>query len=236
MKIVQAVKFASSESKKAILIFYGALYAIFIISFTLSKLYDMEFSFGGIDISSSIFVFVLGLNSFKDNFSFYLTNGLSRKTIYISNQLYCLAIAFVMSFVDCMTNIITSSLTINSGLFNVLYRNNGRSFSYWLWSAFAYLFFLALGLSISMLFYRLSKLMKFVVYFGVPVFIFIVLPILDLFFFGDSVRKFFAKYIPIILGINTGNPYVAVVSFIVMTGILILLQFLMLRRAVLKES
>jgi len=88
-----AVKYRFYDYWKALLIFYIVIAASLVFMFVFSALTrdNPEFrgSVQGLEIASVIFLFVLGLNSFKDVFMMFMQNGISSLRHYGGNRQYC---------------------------------------------------------------------------------------------------------------------------------------------------
>lgn len=87
-----------------------------------------------------------------------------------------------------------------------------------------------LGLVVTMIYFRLNKLGKIVVS-SIPFIIIIVL---------DNIPKHnsdkIVEFIGNIFGINNKNPYMAILIFIIISILLIAIQYLLIRRAVADKS
>ena len=83
-----AMIYQISEMKKPLLIYYAIIFFLLLASFLTTEVFLHISANGttinGIEISSMIFIFVCGLNSFKEPFRMFLQNGLSRKTLFLS--------------------------------------------------------------------------------------------------------------------------------------------------------
>lgn len=68
-----------------------------------------NFSVGGMESVTIITLFIVGLNSFKEDFKFYSANGVSRKTFFLGNLSAIGLISIILAVID----------TLNSLLFRV---------------------------------------------------------------------------------------------------------------------
>jgi quinol-cytochrome oxidoreductase complex cytochrome b subunit len=106
-----------------------------------------------------------------------------------------------------------------------------------LWSSFLYISVLVLGFLIATLYYRLSKVLKYVVSIGVPVFFLMILPILDTTLAEGNIYKTIITFMLFIFGKTTNgfNPYYTIISSLAISIILFVISYLLLRRATIKD-
>ena len=122
MKLYAITKYQFMESKKSLLIFYGILFSILLLttsSFTLFGSGTAEVR--GTEMASAIFIFVVGLNSFRANFLFSQANGVSRKTQFKGFLLAILLIAGLMAVIDTIYTHLFSSLVPYLSFFSMIY-------------------------------------------------------------------------------------------------------------------
>lgn len=193
MKFKVSLKYFLSDIKKALLIYYSIIYVILIATVILQLIFKPKGSgyMGGIEMSSVVFIFVVGLNSFKGNFKMLLANGVSRNTMFKSVLTGIAPLAGFMALVDSINGAIVSSIINYKPMFMQLYhaRYAGMPPEFstqllsmaegFLWMFFTYAAMAMLGFLITTLYYRMNKAVKLAVSIGVPVFLFVVLPILD---------------------------------------------------------
>ncbi|NFN88158.1 hypothetical protein FDF31_12255 [Clostridium sporogenes] len=154
---------------------------------------------------------------------FLLEQNISRK------KLRSLALG-VNLFIICPTNFDTLYGKVVYGVNNnwdfMLNHSVVTSFETYLWTFAVYVFLFMLGLVITMIYFRLNKLGKIVVS-SIPFIIIIVL---------DNIPKHnfdkIVEFIGNIFGINNKNPYMAILIFIIMSILLIAMQYLLIRNAV----
>lgn len=88
----------------------------------------------GLEVSAFIFLFVIGLNTFKENFGMFLQNGVSRKTIFAGKLLSTCAVCAIMAVV---LEVLASLAKLGSGyrdiqlgtLYEMLYSDRMASIS-----------------------------------------------------------------------------------------------------------
>lgn len=197
MNILASYRYQMADHKNAILIFYLILIglslisgSIFVVSNTGNTADDV--GYGGSEMVSLIFLFVVGLCTFKEIFFLFLQNGVSRKTLFAGKLLTIASIALIMSAVDTALFLLTKGAMALTGnekyiftFYDALYGANDVSGPVMLqvksffFEFFLALFVMAFGYFITILFYRLNNIGKILVGAGVPVFLLFGLPLLD---------------------------------------------------------
>lgn len=247
MSVRSAVKYQIDESKKPLVIFYSIIYAIMIISIlsinTLSG-NEAQVRIGGLEAASMIFIFIAGLNSFKETFRMFLQNSLSRKTLFISFVLSIISVSAFMALIDSINAIIAGSITRYQSAFMQLYgqRYTGNSSNIqmiiegFLWYTFAYLFLAMLGYFITILYYRMNSVMKLVVSIGVPSLFIIILPYIDGTFAGGAIFNAIGSFFKTAWGYRNGfNPYYSIVTCTLLSAVFAGFSYLLIRRATIKD-
>lgn len=236
------------DHKKAVQIYYFVLVCVVIMMFVNSgDIVSSESLMQGFDLITVIFLFVMGLCSFKENFGMLLQNCVSRKTVFIGRIMTTLSIAFGMAVIDRVFMIIC----------NLLFSRNGTAFVRDLYAAFystkidnvseftglvsgfalsfcLYLCILTLGYVITILFYRLGKGGKIALGVGVPVTYTILLPFVDSRFFHGKLGEMFEIFIDFAFGITAVKPQNLMISSLLLAAIVSILIWLLMRKAVLK--
>lgn len=249
MHAKKVAKYTISSMKKSIAIFYSIFISICILLIILSKITEGNVSSSGVEMSSAIFIFIAGLNIFKENFYFTKSNNISRKSYFLGTILSMLPIAGFMSIIDIIINRIYNLFikcptnydmifTEFSGadLFtnvNWVQNNDIKTiFNTFLFQASVYLMLFGLGFVITMIYYKCNKLMKTVVSIA-PVMLIILLNVFA-FSFPFMAGKV-GKFLLYILGFEPRNPYVAITTFIILFMILAAIAYSLIRKMVIKE-
>lgn len=243
MRLAPAFKYKLNSVKWAVVIFYIALYALYIFQI-LSKLLSgrIGFQISGIELASVIFLFVVGLNSFRSDFHLFTANGISRRTMFVSFIAMTVVLSIGMAAIDTINSIILSQIIeyqpIVLRFFAVRY--NGLGFALYsegfLWMVFSYIASLMLGFLITTAYYRMNKPLKMILSIGVPVFFIFILPVIDEQLFSGEISRAIINCVTFCLGIKSHSPYVAMASYIVFAIILGILGYLLMRRATVKLS
>jgi len=247
MRLKSVLKYNISETIRSMLVFYGVMVAVlvfFVVSMGVVMIKSDGVSFaGGAEMASAIFLFVLGLNSFKQNYLFLSSNGITRKAQFYGFLISSLPVVAVMGAIDtAYGNILGEFINYNamfSQMYNGFVLDTPKPFILligFVWSAALYLFAITLGYFITTLYYRMSKLLKIIISVGVPMLFFTVLPGIDSVVTGGKIYGWMGELFISLAGLKNGsNPFVAVISLLIASAILAGLAFLLVRKAPVKE-
>jgi len=244
MRLKSVVKYNISEKKYSILIFYGVIVAIMaLIACSQIFLTQENSQSSGFEFPTIIFLFVIGLNSFKQNYLFLSTNGITRKEQFYGFLISSIPIVIVMGAIDTVFGNLSMEVVNYDSLFNMIYKGwvieTAKPLIIlmtFVWSMAVYLFAIVLGYSITTLYYRMSKLMKIIVSIGVPALFFNILPIIDAVVTDGKVFGWFGEVFTLLAGLKNGyNPLIGIISLFLGTLVLAGLAFLLVRRVPVKE-
>ncbi|AEY67290.1 hypothetical protein [Clostridium sp. BNL1100] len=239
MRLKTTSKYIFSDIKNSVLIFYLiiALLTIFFSSVTS----EGNSSFNGIEMISAIFLFVVGLNSFRKNYLFLMSNGVPRRTQFKSFFLAAIPVTVGMAVIDRALVAIFNRITNYNTLYGMLYQDktqsNGNIVISLLWSITLYMCAITLGYFITLGYYRMNKIQKICVSIGVPAFFILVLPYIIYNFCSTSTVNWVYNGITTMFGV-TGSygPISAVAVFLVSTILLSVLSYLLIRKAPIKDN
>jgi hypothetical protein len=202
---------------------------------------QIQGSIQGLELASAIFLFVLGLNSFTDVFKMFMQNGISRKTMFISQIASTLVISSVMALIDTVLSLISKSISVvndgiySAGMLEMLYDiridSIGGFIISFLLCYFMYISLTAVGYLITTLYYRMNKTQKIIVSIGVPALLFVILPVVDTLLFKGVLFTGVAK----ISGALLINPFMCMLSCFILFGIFMVLSWMLVRKAVVKN-
>ena len=239
MKVKASFRYMVQDTLGGVAWFYGIFLALYLVTFILVATKGGNGSFNGAEIASAIFLFVMGLNSFKEYFGMLLQNGVSRKTMFVARLLAFGATSLLMAVLNLLFLAVLPLLPSINGfsLFNLVYNVSGPSAVVLglLFNFALYLLFLLVGFCLTTLFYRLNKVGKVAVGAGVPVLLTIVLPAIDTLLFKNAIGHFVGRSLVAALGLKTNQPLVAVLSFLVLSAIFGLFSWLLVRRAIVRS-
>ena len=250
MNIKVAIKYQINEYIKSIKIFYLVVVLVIALFGVLIK-FSSSSNFagiGGIEGSATIFLFILGLNSFKETFLLMLQNGTTRKSMFIGRLITILATSTFMAIVDRfivniggLLNNVSERFYIE-GLYENIFFERSESLHIVVMNLEAILITIGIyiaamiaGYFITTLYYRMGKMLKVAVSIGVPSSIMIVLPVLDVVAFKGKISVALGKFFGFVFGGKTGNPYNLLLSCAVFTVVAVGLSWLLVRKAVEKK-
>ncbi len=242
MRLTPALKYQLSGFKWPVIIYYYVIYALLITIGVYQAIYQGRsfMSFGGFDGASIIFLFVVGLNSFKSSFHMFAANGVSRRTMFLSFIAASGMICAGMALIDSINALVIRQFVYYEPMVMQLFASRyvGGGFMLFaegfLWMFFSYAASIMLGYFITTAYYRMNRPLKLIVSIGVPVLAFIILPILDNVLFDQFLTTAFRNIAAFCSGQSTGSPYVAMVSNAAIAAIAGYLSYLLARRATVK--
>lgn len=250
MKLKSTYRFQLSEYKKPISIFYFVVLCLFALTVIIAfNTRDSESSNNGVELSTSIFLFVCGIVGYKDTFGMMVQNSVSRKTMFVSRLLATGTIALFMAVVDMILGTImkgvekSDSLNFTTtSLIEMFYPKQAEELNGFLFAvltvvilAFMYLAAISVGYFLANLFYRLNKTGKVIMAVSLPVSIVFLLPIIDEVFAKGKITKWIIDFVDFTLGVTKNQPMYAVLSFTIVFAVFSGLSWLFLRRAVVKD-
>lgn len=227
----------------------GVFYSIVIIAIANLSILTVKFggSTSGLEFATMIFLFVCGLNSFKENFYFAQGNNISRKCFITGVITAIFPIAIFMAIIDISINRVMNLFTVSPTLYDLFYSTtkpltfdvikNGwiqsnsteTLINTVLLAAIMYVLSYVLGLVINMVYYRSNVFVKILISLVPPVLIF------SAGIIGDGTGYYFLEFIKEIFGINNGNSSLALLSFVVLVIILGCTSKILINEATIKE-
>ncbi|WP_099203722.1 hypothetical protein [Scatolibacter rhodanostii] len=251
MKIKSTYKFYLRTMMISAAMYYGITVAIMLsgeafIKIAASGNDDVTFS-NSTTIGSPIFAFVWGILIFTTYIKFMLQNGVSRKTMFCTGVLSIFSLSTIMGILDMILALLFNKIRSGSqssevSLFSMIYKNEmpvsqftfGDIVSNVLWTFALTIFLGFLGTLIGLVFYRLSKLGKIIVGVGLGGGILILLPVIEATMTKGAIVKAIGRFFLFVFGLQDTsgpNPYIWVISSLVICVVLITLSFLLVRRA-----
>ncbi len=253
MNLRASYRYQLADHKKSILVFYLVIFCIYAlmgisIAMILRGNGEAYGSITGLEISTMVFLFVTGLNTFKENFGMLTQNGISRRSLMVGRLFVMLTVCLFMTLLDRVWyfcgvwfhNIFGD--IINTQLFMDMIYNRAKDVSrVWLhveslaFNFAIYFAAMSVGYLITVVFYRLSKIWKTILGAGLPIFFLILLPIIDMQFFQGLISNHVWNFCLKVFGVASGNPMYAVASFLVISAVTLTGAWLVMRRAPLHE-
>lgn len=254
MNLRASYRYQLADHKKSILVFYLVVFCIYlltavaVIAISHYGNGDISGSMSGMESAALIFLFVSGMNSFKENFGMLTQNGVSRRSLLVGRIFVMATVCLFMVLVDKVWYFITVGMSgifknvIDTSLFMDMFYNRSAVLSPFglhmeslVFNFASYFMAMCLGYLVTVIFYRMSKLGKLIIGVGVPVLFLIVLPIVDTLLCKGLINYHVSNFIVRMLGLNVGNPMYAVGSFFVVSAITLAASWLVMRRAPLHE-
>jgi hypothetical protein len=242
MRFAPAFKYQLSANKWPLIVYYIVIYALMAIilmvrAFATQSSFTM---FGGLDGATAIFLFVVGLNSFKSKFHMFVANGISRKTMFLSFIASAAVICVGMAVIDSINAFILSqfvnyqSTILQQFSLHFAGRLSAVHTEGFLLMCFANMAAIMLGYFITTAYYRMNKPLKLLVSIGVPLMLLFILPMLDSLLFNHWLANTAAAIAAFCSGQSTGSPFVQMACHAVSIVIYAGLAYLLARRATVK--
>jgi len=259
MQTKASFRYQLNDLKKPVMVYYLviALVMIFLflgiglvvsVSENSGSISSTSSGFSGLEFGTIIFLFVCGLNSFREAFRMLIQNGSSRRTIFTGRILVFLSVSAGMALINAVILMVGKFLASKkdtfsfSGIYELMYPGRagesmlqmyGKGF---LLNVSMYLAVIALGYFITIAYYRMNKAAKIAVSIGVPALFIYGLPILDATVTHGAISAVIWKFLHFAFGFDNGeNAYFAVVTCLLTACIFAALSWLMMRRAVIKD-
>lgn len=248
MTSFKLAKYNIKSSLKSIMIFY-LIFITVITSVVIINKTSGGIGSSGIEFSSVIFLFVIGLNSFKENFYFSQANNISRENYFKSMVITILPIALGMSIIDLVINRVYNVFVASPTIYDMAYGSSLYSYinvETWTQSniiqtlfgtvIFLFAFYIvafAVGLLVTMIYFKCNKIMKILVILS-PLFFQAILGIVV--YISPEFEGKSEIFIENILGINTRNSYAAALTFICLFLITMGFVYLLVRKAIVKRD
>ena len=251
MKSLKVAKMNIENVMKSAVIYYSIFIVIIIGLCTINYINNINSTMSGLEFATIIFLFVCGLNSFKSNFYFVKSNGVSRKTFIKGLLISSLPIALSMSIIDIVINRLNNIFVKNPTLYDMAYGNlvgvigdiyNGgwiqsNSFSTIINTIlFQFTFCLLayiVGIVINMIYYRSNRYVKVLV--SVIPIAFIIFSS-NLYMINFTLMMQINEFFDYIFGFNPVNVFACILTFLVGCVVLSGIAFLLIRKAVIKEK
>lgn len=241
MKLKPSVKYHLYGIKPTIIIFYIVVAILSIASMIISFiLKDSDSTFGGIAASSMIFLFVIGICSFYEVFKMFSQNGLTRHELWKSFLIASVIVSVIMSTIDLLL-LLVLSLIINAKslvmMLSSVYLSNSilQIINTYFLQILFYTLVLSIGYFVRLIYYRMNKIGVISLSVGVPVFLFIVLPILSAYYNLEPIFEAFFSFLGSIM--NPDKFYgltMVYVFFLVLLAITAFINKLLIKKAVVK--
>lgn len=241
MNFLPSWKYQLDGMKWPLIIFYTVIAALLIlmgVSMSIAIREGNQFTVGGLEMASVVFIFICGLNSFKAAFHMLSANGVSRKTMFVSFLAVLGTVAAGMAVIDSTISLLMRSVGEYHPGFMQMYGIESYSTSAVLtgvlWMFCTNMAAGMAGYLLTTLYYRMNKPVKLLVSIGVPVLLLFVWPIADWALFRGAVSIALTRFTGWAFGFMDGNPFRGIVTNVLLVLIFVALSFAALRRAPVK--
>jgi hypothetical protein len=252
MNLKSVVKYQIMDGRIAIPVFYLVMFSIMVLfSISVSGLGEGTFTtISGLEMATIIFLFVVGLNAFRETFRMMMQNGVSRKTMFKGYIITVLILSIGMSLINAVllwvgkAMVATKDNVFYRSLFEQLYEMRYAGNTGGIQPVLEELMFMIclsgaammFGYFITTLYYRLNKAGKIAVSISVPGILIVGLPIFDAVVTGGMIYRAFWRFVAFALGLLSGpNPYYAMVSSLLAVALFAAFSWMLVRRAVIKD-
>ncbi|EPY2278059.1 hypothetical protein ACXAT3_002811 [Clostridium sporogenes] len=236
-------KYQLMSSIRSTLIYYSILIGILILTLILKFTSPGSNSeVNGIEIATAIFIFIVALNSFKSSFYFSQGNNISRKSFIIGTIKFGIIMVSVLSLIDVIINRVLNIFMSCPTIFDIIYgqvsygvnasweltlnRSISNLFGTYVWTFALYVVIFMIGLLITMIYFRLNKLGQIIVSCS-PVILSIAINN-----FSHYICNEVWTFIENAFGTNSKNPYMAILTFIILSILAVTIQYLLIKKAV----
>lgn len=248
MRIKSAVRYQINDYIKQLGVYYIGMIGVTAFFSLLSIILGEAhlFSLGGFEFITSVFLFIIGLYSFKETFLMMLQNSISRKTMYISRLITILTASISMAVLDRLISIVgkivnkTNDRVVITSLYDMMYEPRKSmvntvafNFEAILVFAFVYTTVLLTGYLVAVIYYRMNRALKIAVSIGFPATILVVFPLLDMMVFDGKLYRLFGKVFRFVF--NENNPYNLLLTCLLIIIVFVGLCWLLIRKAVEKR-
>ncbi len=240
-----ALRYDLKASLRSIGIFLLVMVLVWLLNFVLAAIFSGSGAYSnGFEMAAAIYVLVAGILSVREDLRFFLQNGRGRPTVFLAQLVIALFTAAVLAVAGSLLMVIFGFATrlldpqlAFSSLYGLLIGSADGGGIGSVVQMMGYIFLVCLpafffGMTVSLIYYRLSKLGKVVFSFAVPAVLLVGLP----FLIGSNpaiANAFIAFFQHIYETLRTPMALLAAFS-LVASPILALGSWLLLRRAPIK--
>lgn len=209
MKLKSNYKYLVCQSGKSYLIFFGVLLAILHIGLFITVSLDSTGGISGMEMATVAYMVVSGMVIYRESFLVSLQNGISRKTFFIASILTFITISIIASAGDVVINLLGNTYEKNCDMiYDSMYEqffmsgfndenviNTPALSDYpkmFICDVIFYITASTIGLTISVILYRLSKALKIIIPIGflfLCQFLSFIIPYIDMKFFNSELMN-----------------------------------------------
>ena len=233
MKVKELFKWQMITATKSLCIYYGIIYVIYLLAWIMFAT-TKSTGVSGMDASSKLYCALFGLGIFIDTFKIALGNGVSRKTMLVTQLIMCSSISVFMTIMD-LGNRFLYALISNDTQFTMIgsMYPEASLISTILYTVSTYFMLGMIGYFIASLNNRLNKTGKFVVYISIGAVLIILIPLFASYLYETGPQWWlnFMNFASQVIQIILKSPYYAVGIALTFSAIAYLFSVLLVRRA-----
>jgi hypothetical protein len=213
-----------------IIVCFAVLLLHILISVAVIRLANTTGPAGTGDFIALLWVFIVGLIFFSPSFKYTISQGISRKTYFLSGSISIVMISAILAVLVTVIYVINLKVANVWMLYDLLYKDQGLS-GLVVWEFAALLFFGVLGWFIRLVYYVSNRNTKYIV--SVVPFVLVSLLILFNALADGGIGRAVLDFLKTVMGLSSGSPdpYIGMASLLIASVILGGPVFLLLRRA-----
>lgn len=245
MNLKPIVKYNINRLIKTIETFYKIIITMCIFIIIINKITGGEVTSSGIEAASVIFIFIIGLSFFKENFYFMKSNNITRKDFLYGMAIAIIPITIIMSIIDLLINRIYNIFISSPSMYDMIYTaiESNSNFiqdnslyaliSTMVFQVSLYLLAFSLGFLICILYYKSNKFMKILLSIS-PMLIIMIIGNIG-FYYNEAFMNLMS-FLGVILGLESNNSNFASLTFIILYIILMQLIRLLIKKIEIKQG
>lgn len=239
MNIKRVIHYQLFDLGKAFLIYYFIILSIILLGGGVVIISSGNATFNGTGFSSTVFCFIAGLCMFREYFYLFSQNGVSRKTTYIGTLSSITLLSALISIIEVLFVYLSRLFPSDRirfihfmDIFTQVTASSSLALQILLDLILTFLIIItcfSAGYLIAVLFYRSSKILKIGIAAGLPVLLFLGLPLLAYIFPEAAARC--GKLLMTISGLESGNPLIAMLTLVITAAFLNIVNYFAVRKA-----
>ncbi len=235
-RIAKVFRYMVHETTRPVIIFYIVMALVNALGITMNLIMpDWNFEFNGLRLSTTIFLFVMGLNSFKSSYLYLQANGVTRRQFYLSGLMAVTATAVALTVIDAaFYGLLQLFTNPEQAVAFLLYPNTGYA-GMTLWTLALNLLAALFGWFLTMLYYRIGKGLKIAISLTPAVFI-VGLPIVNNATGGKLMASLTNAFMAAMGLGSKPNLWLGMLTMLLAAAVCAALSFLLVRRAQIKEQ
>lgn len=195
-----------------------------------------DIGMSALEVNTFVFMAILGVMSYLEDSKFFVQNGYSRKSLmklYIMQFLLC---ACMLSIFDVLMAKGIESFFPYKSLFTQLYGNGHTVILQFIWYFTLYLFGGMISFFFTVLFDRLDKKKRMIFLLGIPLVLFTLVPILDIYVLENAISIALLDILTTLMGFaGTIHLYAPILTFTGLFMTFTAFAYMTMRRAAIRQ-